>query len=158
MHTLSTRRWIVAVTAFLFACGGTPDEEPAEEAPAADQAARDTTGGMGMGGGMMGMSAVQMGDSTMGHMRMMEGMHGDTLMRALPMHRQMLEGTLSRMDGEMRGMNMAADPKWTALRDSLRDDLARMPQMSAAETESFMAEHRGRVSRMMELHRSMAPR
>ena len=34
-------------------------------------------------------------------------------------------------------------------------DLVRMPQMSAADMEAFMPEHQGRVTRLMEQHRSM---
>jgi hypothetical protein len=38
---------------------------------------------------------------------------------------------------------------------SLRSDLTRMPEMSAQELRAFMPEHHGRVTRLMEKHRSM---
>ena len=39
--------------------------------------------------------------------------------------------------------------------DSVRRDLVRMPDMSAAELRSAMAAHGARVMRLMQMHRSM---
>lgn len=94
-------------------------------------------------------------DSMQVHIRMMQGMSGDRMKAMLPAHRQMVANMLSQMNSEMRQMNMQSDPKWTALADSVRQDLVRMPEMSAVELRSFMPAHGARVMRLMDTHRSM---
>jgi hypothetical protein len=88
-------------------------------------------------------------------MRMMETASGDSLKAMVPAHRQMLGNMLSEMNQQMRQMNMASDATWTALADSVRQDLVRLPELAAAELRTFMPEHRGRVMRLMDMHRSM---
>jgi len=147
----SKKSWLVIGLVLLAsACGGDANEEAAPaDAPAA------ATGGMDSMPGMGGMAAMQMGTEMTAHMERMQAMRGDSLMQMVPEHRQMLGNMMGQMNREMEGMNMSADPQWTALADSVRDDLARMPQMSAADMEAFMTEHRGRVTRLMEQHGSM---
>ena len=152
--------WLLGLTAFLLTAGAcqreAADQAPAGDAPAeVGSATADSMGGMG---GMAGMEGMQMGTEMMTHMQSMEMMHGDSLMQMVPQHRQMLGNMMAQMDREMQAMNMGADSQWSALADSLRNDLTRMPQMSAAEMEQFMAGHRGRVARLMEKHRSMMGR
>ncbi|PYP51974.1 MAG: hypothetical protein DMD39_07510 [Gemmatimonadetes bacterium] len=112
-------------------------------------------GMLGMSGAMGGMMSAGMMDSMRTHMGMMEGMTGDRMKAMLPAHRQMVANMLSRMSSEMRQMNMQPDAKWTALTDSVRGDLVRMPDMSAAELRSAMPAHGARVMRLMQMHRSM---
>jgi len=133
------------------ACG--PDAADDAEAPPAEQ-----TGMQGMAGmeGMEGMgSASAMGAEMAAHMERMQGASEDTLMLMMPDHRQMLGNMMGQMNREMEGMNMAADPQWSALADSLRDDLVRMPEMSGAQMQAFMPGHHARVSRLMEMHGGM---
>ena len=59
------------------------------------------------------------------------------------------------MNDQMRKMNMPANPAWNAITDSLRQDLVRLPEMSASQLHSFMPEHRARIMRFMQMHRSM---
>ena len=73
----------------------------------------------------------------------------------LPMHQQMAENMITQMSSEMRGMSMTADERWTALVDSARQDLTRMPAMNAQGLKAFMPEHQGRVTRLMQAHRDM---
>jgi len=112
-------------------------------------------GMLGMSGAMGGMMSAGMMDSMRTHMGMMEGMTGDRMKAMLPAHRQMVANMLSRMNGDMRQMGMQSDAKWTALADSVRRDLVRMPDMSAAELRSAMPAHGARVMRLMQMHRSM---
>jgi hypothetical protein len=53
---------------------------------------------------------------------------------------------------------MQPDAQWNATADSVRQDMTRMPDMSAAELRAFMPEHRARMMRLMEMHRSMMSR
>ena len=99
-------------------------------------------------GGMMGggsMTAMQ------AHMRMMQGASADSVRAMMPMHRQMAANMLAQMNREMRDMNMAGDAAWTATVDSVRQDLARMPEAGAGD----MTAHHGRMMRLMEMHQRM---
>lgn len=91
----------------------------------------------------------------MAHMQTMHAMHGDSLMMMMPQHGQMLGNMMTHMDREMQSMNLSPDSLESALADSLRSDLMRMPGMSAPEMEAFMPGHQARVMRMMEMHGSM---
>ena len=135
------------------AASGRPDaakDEPAAPPPAAPASqgatpAKEGTSGMS-GGTLEGMQA---------HIRSMQGVSSDSLRAMLPMHRQMVANMIAEMNREMRGMNMSADAAWTATADSLRQDLVRMPEMTAAELQSFMPAHQARVDRLMQMHGSM---
>ncbi len=86
---------------------------------------------------------------------MMQGAGADSVKAMLPMHRRMVANMLAQMTGEMRGMHMPADARWTATVDSLRQDLVHMPEMSGAELKAMMPAHMGRVTRLMDTHRTM---
>ena len=115
------------------------------------------TQGAGVTGmqGMGGMSAMQMGSDMMSQMERMQAMGGDSLMQMMPQHSQMLDNMMSQMNRELEGMNRAGDARWSALADSVRDDMARIREMSAAELQAFLPEHHGRVTRLMEMHGGM---
>ena len=136
----------------LVACGG---DEAAEEAPQV-VVAEQPAGGME---GMPGMQGMQMGggmiEQMQAHMQTMQGETGAQFKANLPQHRQMVANMIAQMNGEMRDMNMAADSEWNQTVEALREDLKRLPEMSASELESFMPEHRQRITRLMEMHRSM---
>ena len=142
----------IGLTLASVACG--PDAAEEQAATPAEQPAGDSMAGMG-GMAMGGASGMQMGTEMMAHMQGMQTMHADSVMKMMPMHRQMLGNMLAQMDREMQGMSKPADPAWTALADSLRDDQVRMPAMTAAEMEASMPAHHGRVTRLMEMHRAM---
>jgi hypothetical protein len=140
------------------ACGG--DGESADQAAATDTgsvgaSAADTGGMKGMEGMSMDGMEGGMDEAMRSHMQSMQGATGDSLMAMMPMHRQMAANMLSRMNREMGEMNMPGDAAWTAVVDSVRQDLARMPEMSASELQSFMPAHEGRLNRLSEMHRTM---
>ena len=102
--------------------------------------------------GMMSRSTV---DSMTAHMRTMDTSSAASLQAILPMHRQMVANMLSQMNSDMRSMNMTADAKWTALADSVRQDLVRLPEMNAQQLKQNMTAHHGRVTRLMQSHMAM---
>jgi hypothetical protein len=120
----------------------------------ADMPQRDGTPGMG-GMDMTGMQSAGMMQDMTSHMQMMQNVSADSMMILMPAHRQMGENMLEQMDEEMRAMRMQPDAQWNATADSVRQDMTRMPDMSAAELRAFMPEHRARMMRLMEMHRSM---
>lgn len=144
----------------LTACGPSYDETAAADS-AGRQTRADSARGMsgmpGMSGqeGMGGMMGTGMMDSMQTHMREMNAMSAERMKEMLPMHRQMATNMLTRMSSDMRAMNMSADAAWTTTADSVRQDLARMPEMGAAELKAVMPSHRGRMTRLMQMHRDM---
>lgn len=144
-----------AALTLLSACGGaeeTTDREVVAE-PAAE-AAEGMEGMQGMGG-MEGMQQDAASAPLQRHMEMMEGASGDELKRMIPEHRQLVANMIAQMNREMRGMNMSGDTEWNETVNALRNDLVRLPEMPAEELEGFMPEHRTRIDRLTEMHRSM---
>lgn len=140
----------------LAACGG--GDETAQQsssvprstaapasAPAADTAGQGMGGMQGMEGGMM----AQM----QSHMQAMMGASGDSLVKLLPEHRQMTANMLMQMNQQMRGME--SGPEWDEAVRAVRQDLTRMPEMSAEELKAYLPQHQDHVSTLMEMHRSM---
>jgi O-methyltransferase involved in polyketide biosynthesis len=104
---------------------------------------------------MAGMQSTGMMEQMTSHMQMMETVSGDSMLTMLAAHRQMGENMLDRMTDEMRDMNMQPDARWNATADSVRQDMMRMGGFSAAELQASMPEHRARMARLMDMHRTM---
>lgn len=113
-------------------------------------------------GGMSSMSGSQMMsrmmDSMQAHMRMMDTASAVTMQAMMPMHHQMADSMISRMNEDMRRMNMTGDSAWAATVDSVRQDLSRMPAMTTEEMRALMPAHRARMTRLLEMHRTMMGR
>ena len=133
------------------ACGGGARRDARQP----DSAKAQGMGEMGGMGSMGSMGSHERMREMRVHMRGMMGAGADSLRRLTPMHRQMTANMLQQMDSEMRGMQMAGDTSWTALADSVRQDLTRLPDVSAAELPGFMERHRSRVERLMARHEQM---
>lgn len=131
---------------------------------APDASAAKDSGGMPDMKGMEGMSGDNstMDSSLAGmpgemrtHMMAMTGATADAAKAMLPKHRQMVANMISRMNGEMRDMQMASDAAWSTTVDSLRTDLVRLPDLSGAELAAMMPAHLARVTRLSAMHGSM---
>lgn len=125
-----------------------------KEAPAAD-----SHSGMPMDSGeMSGMSG--MGDS--GMMPMMQA-HTDSMMRMNPdqmsammaTHERMMSQMMDQMGSEMRRMKMSETPEWSALSDSIRQDLAELPSLKGQALSTRMRAHVARVQRSLASHEQM---
>ena len=136
---------MAAVTSLFAACGAEEQGDETEgmgDMPGMSAPAEEP----GAGGMMQGMRT---------HMERMAALPGDSLAAVLPMHRQMVANMLSQMNREMSSMNMPADTAWSAVVDSLRSDLTRMPAMGAAELAALMPAHHERMQRLMSMHAEM---
>ena len=129
-----------------------PKEEPA--------AGSDS--GMPMdSGGMRGMSG--MGNS--GMMSMMQA-HTDSMMRVNPeqmsgmmaTHERMMSQMMDQMGSEMRQMKMSETPEWSALMDSVKQDLAELSSLKGKALSARMRAHADRVQRLMRAHEQMMKR
>jgi hypothetical protein len=155
--------WALMVGALALAgCGGGGNRaEPS----------RDTGGMMGhmdssgMGMGHMDSGGMGMGGMNMPGMQMMSGMraHMDSMMRMSPqqmqammaMHQSMMSRMMDAMGSDMRGMKMSGTPEWTALTDSVKQDLADLPNLKGQELAARMRAHADRVKRLIALHEKM---
>ena len=107
---------------------------------------------------MPGMQTTMMSrtaDSMRAQMRMMDMMSGTQLKAMVPIHRQMTATMLASFDDAMQRMNMTADSTWLALRDSIRQDLIHMPELSAGQLKTTMPNHEARLMRLMKMHADM---
>lgn len=137
---------VLAVAAIsLTACGKKPE---AAQVPAADTAGR-------MGGTKMAMRGVQMMPMMGAHLDSLGGMAPAQMAAMMATHLDLASRLMDAMGADMRGMNMAPDATWTALGDSVRQDLAELPGLSGGALQSRMQAHLGRMRRMMTLHERM---
>lgn len=155
---------------FLGMSGCAKGEGSADSAAAGGRSAPNDTGGMSGMSGMKGMPSSDSGamGGMGGTMGMMGGMRQqmDDMMKAdparmkamLPAHRQMAANMLSQMGSEMRSMNMATDAAWSALVDSVRQDLTRQPDLSAQQLRDVVPGHHARLTRLMQMHGDMMKR
>lgn len=140
--------FMVALAVVVAACGG--------GTPAADDTAAGSTAAGGMAGHDMGnMQSSAMMDSMAVHMRAMENADAAALQSMVPMHRQMAANMVAQINTEMGSMKMPADQRFTALMDSVRQDLTRLPDVPSAQLKAFMTDHHGRLNRLMQTHRDM---
>ena len=125
------------------------------------------TGAMAGMAGMSGDAVGMAGMKGMGGMSvMMGGMQKqmDSMMKVnavqmksmMPAHRQMAANMLASMTADMRKKNMSGDAAWTATIDSVRRDLATLPELSGKEVLAAMPAHHARMMRLMGMHRSMS--
>ena len=140
---------VLMFAVLLAACEGGEQATPtADTVAAADTHAAHGAGGMVMPSGAM-MEQMR------SRLRAEERISGDSLRASLPAHRQQAANLVAQLNKEMRDMNMAADAAWQALTDSVRQDLARLPDVGAAELGQVMPGHRARLDRLMTMHETM---
>lgn len=88
-------------------------------------------------------------DSVTTDLDSMSSATGDAQRHMLPAHEQLVSDFLTRNDAKMRAMHVKIDPDWLSVIDSVRNDLARMPNMSSAQLHAFFPEHARRVMRIV---------
>lgn len=77
------------------------------------------------------------------------------MVTAMAAHQDLAARVMDAMGSDMRAMNMAPDSAWSALSDSLRQDLATLPGLTAPALKSRMTAHIDRMRRMMAMHQEM---
>ncbi len=165
-HQLTVRICHVAACASLVvACSRTPPDRAAGNASpmvVADPHPMNGMRGMttsesdsapGTPGMMYGLSPEM--DS---QLRSMSAADAATIRTLVSGHRQMVANMLSQMNGAMRQMHMTSDGDWTALVDSVRQDLVMMPEQSAESLRSMMPPHTARIRHLAALHAGMMSR
>lgn len=159
---MPTSHWALLVGALaVMGCSGGGDRagRPADSAGMMQM----DSGGMGMG--HMDSGGMGMGGMNMQGMQMMAGMqtHVDSMMRKSPqqmqammgMHQELMSRMMDGMGADMRGMKMSGSPEWNALTDSVKQDLAELPNLEAQALSARMRAHGERVGRLMAMHEKM---
>jgi hypothetical protein len=137
--------WKLALaTGILASCGRKP--EPA-------QTPADTAGQAS--GMQMNMQGMQMMPMMRAQLDSMAAMRPEQMAAMMAAHQDRASRMMDAMGADMRGMNMAPDSAWTALSDSLRQDLAALPGLSGEPLRSRMEAHLGRMRRLMAMHQGI---
>jgi hypothetical protein len=119
---------------------------------------RMDSGGMGMGhmdSGGMGMGGMNMMSGMRAHMDSMMRMSPQQMQAMMPKHEQMMSGMMDGMGSDMRGMNMSGSAEWSALSDSVKNDLADLPNLKGQQLSARMRAHAERVKRLIAMHQKM---
>jgi hypothetical protein len=111
------------------------------------------SGGMEMGG--MRMQGMQMMPEMRAHMDSMMRMSPEQMRAMMAMHERMMSQMMDGMGADMRGMNMSASPEWSALSDSVKEDLAELPNLKGRALSARMKAHAERMRQLMEMHEKM---
>ena len=129
-----------------------PKEEPAADSPSGmrmDSSRMDAMSGMGNAGTIPMMQA---------HTDSMMRMNPEQMSQMVAKHERMMSQMMDQMGGEMRQMKMAETPEWSALTDSVKQDLAELPSLKGQALSSRMRAHADRVQRLMRAHEQMMKR
>lgn len=138
--------WLLVVSGLVTAgCGG------------GDRAGRrDTTGMTGhMNSGGMEMRGMQMMPHMRAHMDSMAGKSPQQMQAMMANHETMMSQMMDRMGADMRNMKMSSTPEWTALTDSVKQDLSELPNLKGQALSSRMQAHSERVRRLIAAHEQM---
>jgi hypothetical protein len=111
------------------------------------------SGGMGMGG--MNMQGMQMMGGMRAHMDSMMQRSPQQMQAMMGMHQEMMSRMMDGMGADMRGMKMSGSPEWNALTDSVKQDLAELPNLEGQALSARMRAHGERVRRLMAMHEKM---
>jgi len=140
--------WAMLVGALAFAgCNGGGDRR----AHSADMAGHMDSGGMAG----MPMHGMAMMSGMRAHMDSMTGMSPQQMQARMAAHQEMMSRMMDGMGADMRGMNMPESPEWTALTDSVKQDLAELPGLSGQQLSSRMRAHADRMRRLITSHEQM---
>lgn len=122
-----------------------------KEAPAAD-----SHSGMPMdSGGMRGMGNSGMMPMMQAHTDSMMRMNPEQMAGMMASHERMMSQMMDRMGSEMRQMKMSETPEWSALTDSVKQDLTELPGLKGQALSARMRMHADRVQRLMKAHEQM---
>jgi hypothetical protein len=127
--------------------------KPAKEEPAAD-----AHPGMAMDSGHMrgmGMESAGMMPRMQAHMDSMMRMSPEQMSSMMTKHERMMSQMMDQMGGEMRQMKMEENPEWSALSDSVKQDLAELPSLKGRALSDRMRAHADRVRRLLRAHDQM---
>jgi hypothetical protein len=108
-----------------------------------------------MAGAQPAMQGLQMMPLMVAHLDSLGAMQPAQMAAAMATHQELASRMMNAMGADMQGMNLQPDSAWTALGDSLRQDLTELPGLSGAALQGHMQAHIARMRRMMTMHQGM---
>ena len=141
MQTSHAVALIVVLT--LAGCGRKP-ETPATA---------DTAGLMA--GMQMGMAGMELMPAMRAHLDSLGALTPAEIQARMAAHQDLAARMMDAMGADMRGMGMQPDAVWTALGDSLRQDLAELPGLTGIALTDRVRAHGARMQRMLAMHEGM---
>jgi hypothetical protein len=130
--------------------GDTGTRAPGSETGMMSKRGMDSSG-MPMGG-MLGIDLMTAMRSQMDSIAAMSPVQMQARMAA---HRALSSQMMDAMGADIRSRHMTPGAGWTALSDSVRQDLAELPALSGAALQTRMRAHLDRMRRLMGQHESM---
>ena len=85
------------------------------------------------------------------HLQRLDAAGNDSLPVLIPVHQEQVENVVSGCTAGTSGTHRRADTTWRPIALELRQDVVRLPQLTAADLAAFMVEHRARIVRFMAL-------
>ena len=150
---MGTSHWALLVTALAVGgCNGGGDRAE-RAADSAGMMGHMDSGGMEMGG--MNMQGMQMMAGMRAHMDSMMRMSPQQMQAMMAPHQEMMSRMMDGMGADMRGMKMSGSPEWNALTDSVKQDLAELPNLEGQALSARTRAHGERVRRLMAMHEKM---
>jgi hypothetical protein len=125
--------------------------KPAKEEPGAD-APRGMTMDSSRMDGMSGMGQSSMMPMMQAQVDSMMRMSPEQMSTMMAGHERMMSQMMDQMGGQMRQMKMSETPEWSALTDSVKQDMAALPGLKGRALSTRMRAHAGRVRRLMAMH------
>jgi len=104
---------------------------------------------------MPGMGNPQMMSRMQAQADSMTRMSPEQMSAAMTTHERMMSQMMDQMGAEMRQMKMAETPEWSALTDSVKQDLAELLSLKGPALSRRMRAHAGRVRRLVAAHEQM---
>jgi hypothetical protein len=104
---------------------------------------------------MTDMPSMGMMAAMRAHTDSMHTASPDRMKAMMPAHQEMASKMLDAMGSDMRMMSMTGDSAWTALSDSVRRDLAELPDLTGKQFSERLRAHIGRIQRLMAQHETM---
>lgn len=147
---------VLAGVSILAGCDGSDDRaEQARDSSAT--AAQLDSGGMEHKGGMAGMpmEGMQMMEEVRAHMDSVGRLPPEQMQAMMARHQAMMSRMMDAMGADMVGMRMSGTPEWNALADSVKRDLAALPEVRGGELSARVRAHAERVERLLAMHQRM---
>jgi hypothetical protein len=160
MHII-TRTQPALLLALAFSLAGCGRSASDKEAARGDTSAAPPAGGadtlkLSMGGMQMnGMQGMGMMATMRAHMDSMGRVSPEQMKAMMAGHEDLASRMMDAMGADMSGMHMTPDAAWTALADSVRQDLADLPALSGEALKRRMQAHMDRMQRLIARHQSM---
>jgi TolA-binding protein len=137
----------------LAGCGKQPKAGPAAETPPGMMMVPDTGETELRSVNPTGMSLVL---TMQAHIDSMTRMTPEQMSRGMARHQQMMAQMLEQTRGDVRHMQAPQQRQWSALTDSVKQDLAQLPSLNGTTLSTRMQAHADRVRRLLGMHKLMS--